>query len=106
MHFRPPIIGMGIGVFAEPIHAGQRGDADERGGLAENSVAANIHGCVPTGGDEEAVGAGHARAVEQGVNGELRGAGCRAHEPELFEDRNSSPTGFGGVERQTRADMP
>ncbi len=98
MDFRAPVGGFLPFVFAVPVHAGQRRDAQPRRGRAEEQFAMHLHGhrAAVVAGAVEAVGAGDGRAIQQRIDLHHR---CRLLQPELAEAGKFLRARTGGVQR-------
>lgn len=85
VHFGAEVVGARVGVFAEPEHAGEGGEAELLDGSAEGDFGLDIDGGFGAWGDGELVGTGDAFAFEQGMSDEGLCVFGRFFEVELGE---------------------
>ncbi len=85
MDFGPEVQRAGRLVLAEEEHAGQRRDAQLADVLAHVELRLHVDLGVRAWLDDEAVRAGGAARIEQGVDRQLLGVGRRALDPEFGE---------------------
>ena len=85
MHLGAEVVEGPVGVLAVEEHAGERRDAELAHLLAQEETALDLDRRLLARADHEAIGAGEARAVEQGVDRQAVGPGGGADQPELLE---------------------
>ena len=85
-------------VLAEGEHARQRGEADLGDLLAQEEPRRHLHRRLDAGGDHEAIGAGNALGIEQGMDHQRGGVAARPFNPELDEAGEFLAGGGGGVD--------
>ena len=85
VHLGTEVDGRLQGVLAVEEHAGERRDAQHRDRAPQKHTRLHMHHRLVAGFDREAIGAGDARPVEQGIDHQVLGVSGRAHQPELAE---------------------
>src|SRR3546814_4655603 len=88
-------------VCSSDLHRGEGGDAQLFHGGAGIETGAHLHHRLIAGGELEMVGAGHALAVQQGVDLDAAGPGLRLLQPELAEVGKLLLLGEAGVDGET-----
>ena len=102
-----PVVGMGgILVFAEQVHAGQRGQPQFAAFLAHVDLGANRHARTCVGMQLEAVGAGQARRVHQRVDDQMPVVRAGAGNPEFDELGKLFARHLAGVQRHAACRQP
>src|SRR5690606_26839083 len=88
--FGSPVDGAGLGVFGEPVHGGERREAEALDVFPQMEGHVDVHddGLAPL--HDEAVGATDAGAVEQGVDGDLVAAAGRGFEVDFANAKSTS----------------
>src|SRR3546814_5451066 len=99
VHLGAQVVGRPLAVLAVEEHRGEGGDAQLFHGGAGIETGAHLHHRLIAGGELEMVGAGHALAVQQGVDLDAAGPGLRLLQPELAEVGKLLLLGEAGVDR-------
>ncbi len=87
-------------VGAEQVHAGQRRQADAADGIAQIDPRLHVDHRVVARTQDEAVGAGGTRRIQQRVDHQMLVAGFRTLDPEFAEARKLFSGRQRGVDRQ------
>ena len=99
MDFRPPVPGLMAIMLAKPEHAGQRGDPHALDVLAHEKPGFDRLVHLAGFGAGHADGAGNARTIEEGKDGEFIAGHGAGLEPKLSEVWKLLRRGKGGIDR-------
>jgi hypothetical protein len=106
VHLGPPVVEPPRRVLAVVEHGGERADAELVDLATEEEAHLDLHGRLLPRRDDEPIGAGHARAVEQREDHQILRAGSRRHEPEFPEPRELLAPRLRRVDREPACRQP
>ncbi len=107
MHLWAPVDGGALDAFREPEHRGQRRQPQPAHILAQEQRAFHIHDHGLATLHDEAVGAGDAGAIQQGIDRDGIAVALRRFEPEMGEGREFlGLAGFGHVDGNAARGQP
>src|SRR5947209_9413886 len=106
VHLGAKVVEGPIGVLAVEEHAGERRDPELAHLPPQEETAVDVDRRLLARAEHEAIGAGEARAVEEGVERQAGGPGSGAHQPELLEVRELLTPGLRRVDTEPARRQP